>query len=88
MAVEAVRPNADVVQQAAACSTCHGTDGRAIGVARRIAAQSADELFAKLQAYRDGSVPSTIMGEVAKGFTPDELRALSNWFARVGSPSK
>ena len=31
--------------------------------------------------FRDGSLPSTVMTRIAKGFSDDELRAIAAWLA-------
>jgi cytochrome c553 len=32
-----------------------------------------------MQAFRSGERPSTVMGRIAKGFSDDEIRAISVW---------
>ena len=68
---------------AATCSHCHGTDGRAVeGEAfARLAGRPADELLAQLMAFRSGQRPATVMHQIAKGYTPEQLQSLAQFFA-------
>ena len=68
---------------AATCSHCHGTDGRAVeGEAFvRLAGRPADELLAQLMAFRSGQRPATVMHQIAKGYTPEQIDQLAAYFA-------
>lgn len=68
---------------AANCAACHGTDGHALDGATvpGLAGQSREELLQKLQSFRDGSRPSTVMQQIAKGFSEPQLQLLAAWFA-------
>lgn len=70
---------------AATCSHCHGTDGRAVeGEAfARLAGRPADELLAQLLAFRNGQRPATVMQQIAKGYTPEQLESIARFFATV-----
>jgi len=77
---------ADAVPQAArlaaTCAACHGTNGATVGgTLPRLAGQGKDVLLAKLHAFKDGSAPSTIMTQIAKGYTDEQLEQLAAWFA-------
>jgi cytochrome c553 len=37
-----------------------------------------------MEAFRSGARPATLMNRIVRGFTPDEVRALSDWFAAQG----
>lgn len=63
----------------ASCSGCHSPAGNtAIPGLRGIPA--ADMTTAML-AFRAGTRPATVMDRIAKGFTEDEIRAVSAWLA-------
>jgi cytochrome c553 len=82
-AAQATAPAANDFQArvwAASCMACHGTDGRAEGVALTLAGRSADELFDLLRAYRNGNRQGTIMQQHAKGYSEDELRRIAQAF--------
>jgi len=68
---------------AATCASCHGTDGHAVRDSRvpALAGQPRDALLQRLRAFRDGSRPSTIMGQLAKGFSDAQLAQLASYFA-------
>ncbi len=67
---------------AASCGGCH-RDGpaRAEGIPG-LDGLSADEIAAKLQAYRSGELPGTLMNRLAAGYTDDEIALLA---ATLGS---
>ncbi|MNY72686.1 Cytochrome c [compost metagenome] len=53
-----------------------------------LAGQSASYLVAQLNAWRDGSRhndPNDLMGHIAKALTPDEITAVADYFATLGS---
>ncbi|UGQ46635.1 c-type cytochrome [Massilia endophytica] len=67
---------------AATCSGCHGTNGKTVGNALpALAGQPRDVLVAKLKAFKAGSAPSTIMSQLAKGYTDEQLEQIAAWFA-------
>jgi cytochrome subunit of sulfide dehydrogenase len=66
---------------AASCMACHGTDGKAEGTGLSLHGRSADDLYAALLAYRNGSRTGTIMHKHAKGYTEAELQRIAQVFA-------
>ena len=68
---------------AASCAHCHGTDGQAAqGQAMvKLAGLPADYMLAQLLAFRNGTRPATIMHQLAKGYTPEQLSAIATYFA-------
>ena len=66
---------------AAACANCHGTDGRAQQGGFNLAGQNKDEMLAKLLAYKSGQRPATIMHQLTKGYTDEQLAQISAYFA-------
>ena len=80
------QPSAAVLQQrslAATCAACHGTDGRAQLDAGLIGLRGRDKayLLAQLTAFRDGTRASTVMQQIAKGYTPEQIEQLATYFA-------
>ena len=55
--------------------------GVGIGV---LQGRPADDTAAQMEAFRSGARPATLMNRIVRGFTPDEVRALSAWFATQG----
>jgi len=69
---------------AAACFTCHGTDGHSAGgIPPSIAGQNRDYLLQQMRDFKSGKRPATIMHQQAKGYTDAELQALAAYFAGV-----
>lgn len=68
---------------AATCAQCHGTDGRAAAdsLVPALAGQPAEQLLARLTAFRNGSVGATVMTQIARGYSEAQLRALAAYFA-------
>ena len=65
------------------CANCHGTDGRTAPGApmRSLAGMPREELLAQMKAFRDGTRPSTIMGQLSKGFSDAQLAQMAAWLA-------
>ena len=74
---------------AATCANCHGTGGVSSGEVASLAGQPKEELIRKMQAFKAGSAPpSTIMPQVAKGYTDAQIELIAGWFASQKSGSK
>lgn len=84
LCVAAVGAQAQVNQikvWAAACANCHGTDGRAQPGAVALAGQGKDDLLQKLLDFKAGKRPATIMHQLAKGYTDEQLADIAGYFA-------
>jgi sulfide dehydrogenase cytochrome subunit len=67
---------------AATCAHCHGTDGRAVGgEGTRLAGLPKDHLVSLLNAFRSGQRPATVMHQISKGYTPEQLDEIAAYFA-------
>lgn len=68
---------------AATCANCHGTDGRAAGGSTMpaLAGMPRDYMLAQLQAFKAGTRPATIMHQLAKGYTDQQLEQIAGYFA-------
>ncbi len=66
---------------AATCANCHGTNGRAKGDMKPLAGMPADKMLAMLADYRSGNQPATIMHQITKGYTEEQLRLVAGYFA-------
>lgn len=62
------------------CAACHGPDGEGSGGIPKIKDRPADILLDLLIGFRDGREQSTVMGRLAKGYTPEQLRLLADHF--------
>ncbi len=66
---------------AAGCSACHGTNGVSLGGMPSLAGQSKADLVRKMQDYKAGRAPATIMHQLAKGYTDEQIDLMAGWFA-------
>lgn len=66
---------------AATCANCHGTNGKAKGDMKPLAGMPADKLLAMVADYKNGNQPATIMHQISKGYTDDQMRLIANYFA-------
>jgi cytochrome c553 len=66
---------------AATCANCHGTDGRSVGKVAQLAGKPAQETIGKLTEFKEGKRPATIMHQIAKGFTDEQIKLLADYFA-------
>ena len=66
---------------AAGCASCHGTNGQAQSGNEPLAGVNKDEMLKKLLDFKRGAKPATIMHQLSKGYTDDQLAAIAAWFA-------
>jgi sulfide dehydrogenase cytochrome subunit len=78
------QPNNEAIQArslAAACFNCHGTDGRAQPGMETLAGMSKDDLTKKMLDFKAGRKPATIMHQLSKGYTDEQIQAIAGFFA-------
>jgi cytochrome subunit of sulfide dehydrogenase len=73
---------------AAGCAGCHGTGGKSAGSVPSLAGAGKAELVAKMQEFKNGKRTGTIMPQLAKGYTDEQIELAAQWFAAQPSPSK
>lgn len=62
------------------CAGCHGTNGNSVGPASpSIAGMDPIVFVDMMNAYKDGTTYSTVMGRIAKGYSDTELEAMGTW---------
>ena len=67
---------------AAACANCHGTNGHARGdLIKPLAGVPAERIVAAMAGYRSGAVPATVMHQIVKGFSDDQIKAIAAYYA-------
>jgi cytochrome subunit of sulfide dehydrogenase len=66
---------------AANCANCHGTDGRSRGAIPALAGRDKAEIVRYVIEFRDGKRPSTVMQQLAKGYTDAQIEAAAAYFA-------
>jgi len=83
---------------AASCAACHGTNGNSVGSninnhstatqndlshISSLAAIDKADFIAKMQAFKLGQRPATVMHHHAKGLTSLEIEELAEYFSRL-----
>ena len=68
---------------AATCAQCHGTDGRAVeGQALvGLAGLPQDDLLQQLMAFRNDQRPATVMHQITRGYSQQQLETIAAYFA-------
>ena len=66
---------------AAACSNCHGTNGAAQPGMETLAGAAKDDMTRKLLDFKAGRKPATIMHQLAKGYSDEQLEQIAGYFA-------
>ena len=76
-------PNARAL--AATCSACHGTEGKAVAGSGMVALAGLpkEHVAAQMRAFRDGSRTSTVMQQIAKGYSEPQIDAIAAYFAAI-----
>jgi sulfide dehydrogenase cytochrome subunit len=67
---------------AANCANCHGTQGRAEAGFFSLAAYPKEAFVAQMKAFREGARPATIMHQLAKGYSDEQIELMADYFAR------
>ena len=70
---------------ALSCTSCHGTYGLSPGAMPTLYGKSMKYIEQSMQKYRDGQRPSTMMHRIAKGYTIEEIRLISEYFASLST---
>ncbi|MES1925966.1 c-type cytochrome [Salinisphaera sp. T31B1] len=72
--------DAPIAQTAAACTACHGTDGRSTGAIPSLAGMDTHVFIQRMQAFKQGR--GTIMNRIAPGYDDARTAALAAYFAQ------
>ena len=69
----------------ASCAGCHGTDGRAVegSTIPPLAGSSKAEITLQMKAFKEGTRPATIMHQLSKGYTDEQIDRVATYFAAV-----
>lgn len=70
---------------AAMCANCHGTEGRTTdgSAIPSLAGMPRDYMVAQMKAFREGSRPATVMHQLAKGLTEEQIQSVATYFATL-----
>jgi cytochrome c553 len=66
---------------AATCTACHGTGGKSVGGMRNLAGEAKADLLHSLRSFRSGEKPATVMHQISKGYTDEQLQLIAAYFA-------
>ncbi|MGB4911933.1 MAG: c-type cytochrome [Candidatus Dechloromonas phosphoritropha] len=81
-AVQAADPNL-ARNLAATCANCHGTNGRTVPGAGidALAGMEKAKTLQKLADFKSGAKPASIMHQISKGYTDEQLDLIATYFA-------
>jgi sulfide dehydrogenase cytochrome subunit len=70
---------------AANCANCHGTEGRAAagGGMPGLAGLSRTYFIEQMNAFRSGARQATIMHQLAKGYSDEQISRMADYFAQI-----
>lgn len=66
---------------AATCTHCHGTDGRSVGTVPGLAGGDKANMVQQMKDFKTGKRPGTIMHQLAKGYTDEQIEQIAAYFA-------
>jgi cytochrome c553 len=67
----------------ATCASCHGTEGRsATKEVASLAGLPKEHIMNSMKAFRDGSRPATVMHQIAKGYSDQQIELMADYFSR------
>ena len=66
---------------AATCASCHGTGGVSQGGTESLAGMAKDNIVRKMQEFKSGTKPASIMHQLAKGYSDEQITLIAGWFA-------
>jgi len=66
---------------AAACANCHGTNGASRAGMPGLAGKDPAEILRIMQDFKSGKRPATVMHQLAKGYTDEQVRAIAAYLA-------
>ncbi|MFA9275751.1 MAG: cytochrome c [Candidatus Aquirickettsiella gammari] len=70
---------------AATCANCHGTEGRTTdgSAIPSLAGMPREYMVAQMKAFRDGTRPATVMHQLAKGLTEEQIQSVATYFSTI-----
>ena len=68
---------------AATCANCHGTNGKAVPGSGMdaLAGMEKEKLLQKLKDFKSGAKPATIMHQISKGYTDEQMDLIAAYYA-------
>lgn len=70
---------------AATCANCHGTDGRTVNGSAipSLVGMPKNYMLIQMKAFKDGTRPATVMHQLSKGFTDEQIDSIAGYFAAI-----
>lgn len=70
---------------AAMCANCHGTEGRTTdgSAIPSLAGMPREYMVAQMKAFREGTRPATVMHQLTKGLTEEQVQSVATYFASL-----
>ena len=68
---------------AAMCANCHGTDGRTVdgSAIPSLVGMPKEYMVMQLKAFKDGSRPATVMHQITKGLTDEQVNTIATYYS-------
>lgn len=66
---------------AASCANCHGTNGMAQPGMEPLAGLRKEDIASKMLDFKNGRKPATVMHQLAKGYSDEQIQAIAAYFA-------
>jgi len=66
---------------AAACANCHGTNGVSQPGMPSLAGRERSYLAQQMQDFRTGKRPATVMHQIARGYTEEQVEAIAAYLS-------
>jgi cytochrome c553 len=64
------------------CANCHGTNGRSLGAMPELAGIPKERFVTLMRDFRDGKRQATLMHQLAKGYSDEQIVLLGEFFSR------
>jgi len=66
---------------AAACASCHGTNGVSQPGMPSLAGRGRSELAQQIRDFKSGKRPATVMHQIARGYGDDQIEAIAAYLS-------
>jgi cytochrome c553 len=71
-----------VRSMAATCAACHGTSGHSVTkTVEPLAGRPKERIVELMQAFKTGKKPATIMQQISKGYSDQQIEMIAGYFA-------
>jgi cytochrome c553 len=66
---------------AGGCANCHGTNGQSQPGTAALAGMNRDDIVRKMMDFKNGRQSATVMHQLSKGYTDEQIAAIAAYFA-------